>query len=260
MAGQERDEKKSLQHVYNAVIHMETSQGTVRQEFISYATERITNLWLATSTCPVSARSKKFIWGESLMPPLEEYFGRIVRFGEVSGDSIIRALFLLGYFRYRYKNDLNQSTIHRLMAAALLCSAKFGEDKPWSNSHIAQFCELTPKQLSSIECEFLFLIEFQVFVPDSQLQLFLKLFLETRPTIMLCHVKYEMAIKMLTPKSFHETCADNHLPKFEHLLKIQPPSQLPSRPTLLSTSETIKNNSPSNQKSTLVLGDLFDAI
>mmetsp|Transcript_102246 Transcript_102246/g.181551 ORF Transcript_102246/g.181551 Transcript_102246/m.181551 type:complete len:100 (-) Transcript_102246:132-431(-) len=71
------------------------------------------------------------------------YIDRIVRLGEVTVNSL---------------------TIHRLLAAATVVSAKFLDDLFYSNEHYAKVCGLRLKELNSLERSFVSLLRWKLAV------------------------------------------------------------------------------------------------
>jgi hypothetical protein len=247
----------------------------LRDSFVGYLAERIEHLWLEPRSCPdvplikmdgqdwcvplnnPSARyhlSLRHFQAEQLpKPSLSEYLLKIVHSCEATGESLVRSVFLLAYFRYRYRDrfPLTIYTIHRLLLAAVVCSVKFSDDIPWANAHIAHLANVTPSELNRLELEFIFLIDFQVYVPISQLEPFLKEIFATK-SHELMRLPFDVAMQAVTVKNFRDTCTDIQ-PNCNPAPAIIRPNKPPihEQPTTTATAST-----PGRPK----LDDLLDYI
>ena len=216
--------------LYLRVINTVTTEVNDRNELVVYLAERIDALLLekreradlplveipGKKLCRVPHVSNRcfhpsLIYFQAETPPtpsLSDYFLRLVKFCEVSGEALFRAMFILCYFRYCYRQvfPISSFTIHRLLATVLLCACKFGEDYPWSNGHFARYALLEIKDLNRMETEFLTLIQFQLFVPNQLLAEFIHQLFLTKPTIKLFHLPFDIATQLVTVKSLHEIC------------------------------------------------------
>lgn len=230
-----------VSEMYRRVMNVVSDEVEARRELVVYLTDRIQELWMEVRAKPdlplVAVHDKPFckvphipdVWFHPSLihfqaqtvpkPPLLDYFMNIVQYCEISGEALIRAMFLLAYFRYCYRNifPITNFTIHRLLATVLLCAAKFGEDYPWSNGHFARYALITPKELNQLESEFLSLVQFQLFVPNQMLQDFLHQLFLTKPTIKLFHMPFDIAIQIVTVKSFQDICSQ-HWPSLQKSL------------------------------------------
>lgn len=230
-------------------MNMVSGEAQDRRELLVYLTERIETLWLEPRNrpdlplvqdqnnnnnnnnpyCYCRVPHVPNAWFHPSLihfqaqtlpkPSLFEYFNHIVQFCEISGEALVRAIFLLAYFRYCYRQifPITPYTVHRLLVTVLLCAAKFGEDYPWSNAHFARNAMITTQELNRLEAEFLSLIQFQLFVPNQKLEEFLYQLFLTKPTTKLFRIPFDIALQLVTVKSFQEICA-THFPSIEKAL------------------------------------------
>jgi hypothetical protein len=194
-----KDGMEELKEAYGKVLGLRSVESNNRRALVQYLSACIHRFWVVTlpkpdmpliaikgheqGLCRVPHRpglvfhpSLRWFQADSLpLTSVSDYFMTIVHYCELSGEALWRAMFLLSYFRYRYLKvfPVSNYTIHRLLAVILLVTAKFGEDYPWSNAHFARYAKLTPQELNQLETEFLFLIEFQVFVTNEQIRAFM---------------------------------------------------------------------------------------
>jgi Cyclin len=153
----------------------------------------------------------------------------VVRNCELSGDALVRGLFLLAYFRFRYKQTIPVSwrTVRLIFLCALMDSAKLGEDYPWRNSHFAKTAKIPLARLNRAERHFLALIDFQVGVSRERLELFLAKFTGSCPvtdaSLAYAKLGFDALVQSITTYGVAQRCFE----QVSHLAA-SPPRLLPA--------------------------------
>ena len=93
---------------------------------------------------------------------IHDYVLRLRRYGKFSPSCFLAALIYLD----RIRAKLNYLNVHRLLATATLLAAKFMDDWPPSNRHMAQVAGVDLSVMNRLEREFLRLIDFDVSVDE----------------------------------------------------------------------------------------------
>jgi hypothetical protein len=193
MASQVAGALARIRALYLPTVTARTAHSQARADFISYLAERIQTLWLIKGESfgatpidsfngdpPLRARIPATLRpleaGLNLAPTmsLTEYIHQIAQFCEIGGEALLRAMFLLGWFRYRNPHyPFSPRTVYRLMLAALCVSYKYGHDAHWPTKWFATCGMVPPDVMVRLERDFVFSIQWDVAVPDEQLERFL---------------------------------------------------------------------------------------
>jgi hypothetical protein len=98
-------------------------------------------------------------------PSVEEYIERFVRYTSATGDILIKTVIILDRF-LKYNPDIliKDVNVHRLFAAAFVCTYKFCDDVFYSNRFLAKIAGIPLEELNTLEREFLFNIEFNMYI------------------------------------------------------------------------------------------------
>lgn len=100
---------------------------------------------------------------------IKQYFQRFAKYSGVSGEAMILSIVHIARICRTLPNfPVNSLTIHRLLLASLLISAKFFDDSRTNNGRYALLGGVTLKEMNQLEVEFLFLIDFNLFVTESE--------------------------------------------------------------------------------------------
>jgi hypothetical protein len=100
---------------------------------------------------------------------IKNYFQRLARYTGCSQECMVLAMLNLSRIYRTHTNFVvNALTVHRLLLASVLCSAKFFDDSFLNNARYARIGGVTTKELNSLEIEFLFLIDFNLFYSVSE--------------------------------------------------------------------------------------------
>ena len=102
---------------------------------------------------------------------------RICKFAACSGECFVLALIYVD--RVIQNNEyfvVNSLNVHRLLITSIMLAAKYFDDQYFNNAFYARIGGLSPSEMNSLETEFLFLINFSLFVStDTFKQYFLEL-------------------------------------------------------------------------------------
>jgi len=114
---------------------------------------------------PPDALITKF---HALRPPaieLADYLNRIAKYACCSGECFVLALVYID--RIIQSNPtfvVNSLNIHRLLVTSVMLAAKFFDDQYFNNSYYAKVGGVPPVEVNSLEVEFLFMMNFTLFV------------------------------------------------------------------------------------------------
>jgi len=116
-------------------------------------------------------RVRAFDGGTELDMSLRAFLERFSRYAHVSAQVYVVAYAYLDRLR---RGDAGvrvvRANAQRLLTAAILVASKFVEDRNYSNSHFAAVGGLTAAELSALELDLLFLMEFRLNVCPSVFQ------------------------------------------------------------------------------------------
>eukprot|EP00511_Aplanochytrium_stocchinoi_P008943 CAMPEP_0204869840 /NCGR_PEP_ID=MMETSP1348-20121228/30932_1 /ASSEMBLY_ACC=CAM_ASM_000700 /TAXON_ID=215587 /ORGANISM="Aplanochytrium stocchinoi, Strain GSBS06" /LENGTH=485 /DNA_ID=CAMNT_0052023365 /DNA_START=746 /DNA_END=2203 /DNA_ORIENTATION=- len=116
------------------------------------------------------------------------YLQRIARFSGCSNECFVLMLIYIDRLVTRNCITLDQFNVHRLIISAILLSAKFFDDHFYFNPHFAVVGGLQSHEMNTLELEFLFLIEFNLYVTGEEYHKYY-------------NTLAKMAISRFTPKS-----------------------------------------------------------
>ncbi|KAG2573821.1 hypothetical protein PVAP13_7KG280600, partial [Panicum virgatum] len=116
-------------------------------------------------------RVRAFDGGTELDMSLRAFLERFSRYAHVSAQVYVVAYAYLDRLRRRDAGvRVVRANAQRLLTAAILVASKFVEDRNYSNSHLAAVGGLTAAELSALELDLLFLMEFRLNVCPSVFQ------------------------------------------------------------------------------------------
>lgn len=108
-------------------------------------------------------RVRAFDSGTVLDMSLHAFLERFARYAQVSPQVYVVAYAYLDRLR---RGDAGvrvvRANVQRLLTAAILVASKFVEDRNYSNSHFAAVGGLAAAELSALELDFLFLMQFRL--------------------------------------------------------------------------------------------------
>jgi hypothetical protein len=124
---------------------------------------------------------------------IKQYFRRLANYTSCSGEALIMAVMHIARLhRYLSNFPINILTIHRLLLASLVVSAKFFDDSILNNARYARVGGVRGAELNMLEVEFLFLIDFSLWVDVEQYN---------RIYLALINQKTPLSIKLFEPFS-----------------------------------------------------------
>lgn len=93
------------------------------------------------------------------------YFERVAKFGECSAEVLVEAIMNINRILfYQPAFHINNLNIHRLIAASLLVTAKFKDERHYNNAHYAKIGGLEVKEMNYLEAKFLVLMNFDLHI------------------------------------------------------------------------------------------------
>jgi len=96
---------------------------------------------------------------------IKNYLERISKYTICSEEVFTIALIYIDRLMKRNGNTLvNSGTIHRLMITSIMLGAKFFDDRYHNNAHFGKIGGVSCREMNMLEIEFLFLINFNLFV------------------------------------------------------------------------------------------------
>lgn len=110
--------------------------------------------------------------------PIEDYIGRFAEYAEADFDDLVRVLIYLLRIERNTQALLSERNIHRLFATAYLLNMKFWQDKYDNNAYIAKVTGVVCNELNVLEVEFLFQINFSLWIEPKEFILYRQVILE----------------------------------------------------------------------------------
>jgi len=96
---------------------------------------------------------------------MKSYLKRIVKYSNCSEQCFVLALIYIDRLtRVNEKFKVNSLNVHRLMITSVMLGAKFFDDKYYNNAHFGKVGGVSCKEINLLEIEFVFLINFNLFV------------------------------------------------------------------------------------------------
>jgi len=106
----------------------------------------------------------------ALQPPsigLASYMDRIVKYANCSDECFVCALIYIDrIIQTRTSFVISSFNIHRLLITSVMLSAKFMDDIYYNNAYYAKVGGVPTGEINGLELEFLFLINFTLFVQE----------------------------------------------------------------------------------------------
>merc|ERR1711916_110196 len=125
---------------------------------------------------------------DSYVPPrvsLLDFIIKIYKYSQSSYKSHIYAFIYID--RLIYTNDLivNSYNIHRLVITSFMIASKFIDDRGFNNEFHSQISGISLEEITTLEVEFLFLMNFNLVVDEKECKRYEK-FLQSHPVIEKC--------------------------------------------------------------------------
>lgn len=125
----------------------------------------LSRLVQANDRTAASARVTKF---HALRPPsisLRDYFERIYKYASCSSECFVLALVYIDRLIQSNNVVLCSLNVHRIVITSLMLAAKFFDDQYFNNAYYAKVGGVPCIEMNSLELEFLFCVNFSLFVP-----------------------------------------------------------------------------------------------
>lgn len=115
-------------------------------------------------------QQEKFPFSASAIPniSINNYLIRIQHYSGIDKTTLILALIYIDRICEIAEITITYYNIHRLLFAAILTAIKYNEDIYYDNSYYSQIAGVSVKELKKIEYCFLDLINFNLFVYETQ--------------------------------------------------------------------------------------------
>ena len=109
---------------------------------------------------------KPFISKKIPQISIEDFMKRLLKYSKMESSTLILILIYIDRVCFFGKFQLNYYNIHKLILASMVVSIKYNEDDYFSNKFYAKVGGVTKEELDKLENEFLFLIDFSLFVDE----------------------------------------------------------------------------------------------
>jgi len=121
----------------------------------------------------------------ALQPPqitIEFYLKRIARYSNCSEECFVLALIYIDRLIVKNENFLvNSLNVHRLLITSIMLGAKFFDDQYFNNEYFGKIAGVSLKEINLLEIEFLFMINFNLFVETDMYETYnMKLLSQTK--------------------------------------------------------------------------------
>jgi len=121
----------------------------------------------------------------ALQPPqitIEFYLKRIARYSNCSEECFVLALIYIDRLIGKDENFLvNSLNVHRLLITSIMLGAKFFDDQYFNNEYFGKIGGVSLKEINLLEIEFLFMINFNLFVETDMYETYnMKLLSQTK--------------------------------------------------------------------------------
>ena len=100
------------------------------------------------------------------------YLQRISKFSGCSDECFILSLIYIDRLITRQKIEMDPLNVHRLIITSIMLAAKFFDDHYLDNAHYSQVGGIPRDEINALELEFLFLIEFDLFVSSKDYDMY----------------------------------------------------------------------------------------
>jgi len=135
----------------------------------------------------------------ALRPPaisIEDYLNRISKYSGCSEECFILSLIYIDRLINQNQNLIvNSFCVHRLIITSLMLAAKFFDDQYFNNAYYGKVGGVNCKEINSLEIEFLFMINFNLYVSEREYEMYNKKLEEHAATLQGKESKVQPVIK-----------------------------------------------------------------
>jgi len=114
----------------------------------------------------------------AMEPPritVKYYLERIATYSQCSEECFVLALIYIDrVIRIKYTFLVNSLNVHRLVITSIMVAAKFFDDQYFNNVYFSKVGGVSCKEINMLENEFLFLLDFNLFVESNLYQMYNK--------------------------------------------------------------------------------------
>merc|ERR1719295_121694 len=112
----------------------------------------------------------------ALQPPqitVKSYIDRIAKYSSCSEECFVLALIYIDRLIKHNGNFLvNSLNVHRLIITSVMLAAKFFDDQYFNNAYFGKVGGVNCKEINSLEIEFLFMINFNLYVSEKDYEMY----------------------------------------------------------------------------------------
>lgn len=125
-------------------------------------------------------KSQQITKFHALRPPsisIADYLERICKYSSCSAECFVLALVYIDRLIQQASFTVSSLNIHRVIITSVMLAAKFFDDHYYNNAYYAKIGGVPCAEMNSLELEFLFLINFTLYVdPESYNKYYMELF------------------------------------------------------------------------------------
>jgi len=163
-AGITSDEAKQL-----SSIRSDIDEETYKFMLVPFLAHVLTQLVLANDKLPHQKKAALFNCGGSAPDiSVRDYMDRIIKYCPCSPEAFICAFLFIDRFAYSKALRITSSNVHRILLTSMMIASKVLDDCRWNNKYYSHVAGVPVKELLSLECRFLSVINYAVNV-SSQL-------------------------------------------------------------------------------------------
>ena len=111
---------------------------------------------------------------------IKSYLSRIQKFTELEENTLICSLIYLDKLTQMNGVILSPYNIHRLLFIAILTSIKYNEDVIYNYDYYAKVAGVSAKELNHLECKFLDLLQFKLFISKEEFETYKKYLMDIK--------------------------------------------------------------------------------
>jgi len=125
----------------------------------------LTQLVLANDKLPTQKRATVFNGGGSVPDiSVQNYMDRIIKYCPCSPEAFICSLLLIDRLSHSKSLRITTSNVHRILLTSIMIATKLLDDCRWNNKYYSHVAGVSAKELLSLECRFLSMIDYSLHV------------------------------------------------------------------------------------------------
>jgi hypothetical protein len=150
----------------------------------------LTQIVVANDKLPLQKLGRLFHSGNNSPPDItvQNYVDRIIKYCPCSSEAFICAFIFIDRLLHSKALRITSLNVHRILLTSIMISAKILDDCRWNNKYYSHVAGVTAKELLSLECRFLSMIDYSLHISQ-------QLFESYRYEIELQYVRLSLAQK-----------------------------------------------------------------